>query len=426
MPGGFMQISIFGSQDIYLTGNPQITFFKFIFKRHTHFSFQTINIPINDAKFGDKYSIILPRNGDLISKCFIKIDTPEITGTNINYYEETAHNMIKSVELQIGEIIIDKHYDIWFSIWNALTLPKSKELSYYKLIGNINYIPSLSADNKFILTQPTNTLNDYTFYIPLQFWFCRHINLALPYCALQYNDIKLIIEFNTTNKIITDSKNLFMKSASIDIDYIYLDNEERDKFINTSHEYLIEQLQYNGNESLNKQKNIINMDFKNPIKELIWTTTNNSSITNLDFRESLSSNKNPTESAKILLNGVELFNEKNGRYFSEVQPYQHHSNIPHNTLINKTHYYHGAEYTTYTNINSTNFTKRGINVYSFALKPEEIQPTGFCNFSKLDDASLVLNLTDTAYSQGGNKLHLFATSYNVLRISNDVCELLYN
>ena len=332
MGGGLMQLTAYGYQDIYLTGKPQITFFKLIYKRHTHFTMDTLNLTINNADFGKKTTIIIPKAGDLIYKCFLKISIPSVSGTNINYYEEPAHHMIKSIEVQIGDTIIDKHFNVWFSIWNALSLPKSKEFNHNKLIGNFN------GKNQLSLTKINqSTLNSYIFYLPLQFWFCRFINLALPCSVIKYQDIRFNIEFNTLNNIIKNSSSISpsisITEASIDIDYIYLDTDERYRFFNQSHEYLIEQLQFNGKESLINQKNIIQLDFKNPIKEIIWVSTNNNSTHQLDFRESSSSNKNPTDTAKILLNDNEIFSTKNGRYFSEIQPYQHHTNIPHNSPI---------------------------------------------------------------------------------------------
>jgi len=311
-------------------------------------------------------------------------------------------------------------------------------------------------------------------FIPLQFWFCKNPGLALPLIALQYHEIKINIEFNTANHCIMNSVSnpsiiAKMKTCSLFVDYIYLDTDERKRFAQSSHEYLIEQLQFTGAESISSTNEKIKLNFNHPIKEIIWVVSKNevANYTNKQWfnftdkvdtthgsgvvmdplgngmidgilgsasgdvslgssNSALASNwasglvsnlaligggiaptsesfnvfdqgLNPVISARLQLNGHDRFAERNGRYFNLVQPYQHHKNVP----------------------------STGINVYSFALNPEDHQPSGTCNFSRIDASALILNLTNSAIANGGSKVYVFAVSYNILRIMSGMGGLAY-
>ena len=255
-------------------------------------------------------------------------------------------------------------------------------------------------------------------YVPLQFWFCNNYGLALPLIGLQYHEVKIIIQFEEASKCMIKyqdpPKDL---KASLWIDYIYLDTDERRKFAQSSHEYLIEQLQYTGKESV---QNKLKLNFNHPVKELVWVVnkneksnvdwfnfTNNQMLLELESKpyKSKEINKklfddstNCVKSAKLILNGNDRFYERDGRYFNLVQPFQHHTNVPKN---------------------------RGINLYSFALKPEEHQPSGTLNMSRIDTATLSLN-----YEQGvTNQTHsisVYAVNYNVLRILSGMGGIAYS
>ena len=389
-----MQLVAYGAQDIYLTGNPQITFFKIVYRRHTNFSMESIEQTFNGtAGFGKKVSVTVSRNGDLITKCYLQATLPATTvsGGSHAWISEVGHFLIKSVEVEIGGQRIDKHYGAWLSIWNSLTLPKGKEEGYDKMIGKT------TANSALVDTAKAA----YDLYVPLQFWFCRFTGLALPLIALQYHEVKFSLEFETkANLMVTtgtlDSTDL--SNTSMYIDYIYLDTDERRRFAQISHEYLIEQLQFTGDESLSGTSNKIKLNFNHPVKELIFVKQDDA-IKNDNFTNHVvkaKTNASPISNAKLQLNGHDRFSERKARYFTQVQPYQHHTRIP--------------EY-------------EGIHVYSFALKPEEQQPSGSCNMSRIDNATLNVTLPSATT---GAILKVYATNYNVLRIMSGMGGLAYS
>jgi hypothetical protein len=395
MGSGFKLLLIYGAQNVYLSGNPQITFFKLAYKRHTNFTIRPVEQKFEGkVKLGSKNTIILSKKGDLLSKCYIKTTLSPGTSDGTNHYirSEVGHRLIDYIELEIGEQKIDKHYGIWYSIWNQLSLVGGKEDGYNRMIGNIPYL----TDNN------TEIKDDYDLYIPLQFFFCRHSGLALPLMAIQYNEVKLTVKFQTYEKIAyADSWSILpeIKDTLMINNYIFLDKEERKLFLEKDHEYLIEQLQYSEEEPLIRKKSIVDLDFYHPIKELFWITQD-ASVDGDDLLYFLDNdNNNPTELANIQFNGSDRIREKDGRYFNIIQPYEYHTKIP---------------------------TTEGINIYSFCLKPEEPIPTGSCNFSMIDKVTLNITLTDTSVSSGSVILKVYALNYNVLEIKKGFGNLLFS
>jgi hypothetical protein len=389
MGGGLMQLVAYGAQDIYLTGNPQITFFKVVYRRHTNFSMESIEQTFNgSADFGKKVSVTVSRNGDLITKCYLNAELPAQADQD-EYISEVGHYLMKSCEVEIGGQRIDKHYGAWLAIWSSLSCPAGKSVQYQsKMIegGNTN-----EAARSCI--------------IPLQFWFCRHTGLALPLIALQYHEVKFAIEFEAVANLVkalnvdgvtASTPSGSITSASMYVDYIYLDTEERRRFAQISHEYLIEQLQYTGDESLSGTSNRVKLNFNHPVKELIWVCQD-SSLDASNFADAASGN-NPCSKAKLQLNGHDRFSERDGSYFNVVQPFQHHTNIP----------------------------ATGINCYSFALKPEEQQPSGSANMSRIDNATLQLTISTAMSLLNNPVVKVFATNYNVLRIMSGMGGLAYS
>jgi hypothetical protein len=329
---------------------------------------------------------------------------------------------LKTIELEIGGQRIDKHYSEWLYIWNELSLPIGKREGYYKMVG-------ANKDNN--CTQ-LNESQSYELYVPLEFWFCRNVGLALPLIALQYHEVKINIEYETAanlfdkdtkNTTFNDStlknstytvNNISLVDSKLWVDYIFLDTDERRRFAQLSHEYLIEQLQFTGTDNITSSTNddgmkSMRMNFNHPCKELVWaikknedgvywnnfsTATPLSGVTTATVNDYYNST-NPVRQAKIMLNGNDRFAQRKGEYFSLVQPYQHHENTP------------------------DDFHK-GINVYSFALKPEEHQPSGTLNMSRIDTA--VLSLSS---SISGN-IYIYAVNYNVLRILSGMGGLAYS
>jgi len=424
--GGLMQLVAYGAQDVYLTANPQVTFFKQLYRRHSNFAMEAIEQTFNGVgNFGKRVQSTISRNGDLITKVYVQVTLPAIDSTvidpacNFSWVASVGDFLIDNVTVEIGGQQIDKHYGQWLYIWNQLTLPTGVQPGY-------SYMVSGSTADYRGTCAPCDVENqngcqsEKTLYIPLEFWFNRHAGLALPLIALQYHEVKINVDFvplqyllNITGGTATQKSTSFnnvsklgMVACSLFVDYIYLDTEERRRFAQVAHEYLIEQLQFTGTESVTSTSNKIKLQFNHPCKEVVWTVQNpvfydcnyqNNSPSNYNDNNGY----NPTAVAKIQLNGQDRFVEREGYYFSVVQPYQHH-----------------------TNSRATD----NICVYSFALKPEQIQPSGSCNFSRIDNAVLNLTLTPSSFS-GSNtsvNVNVYATNYNVLRIMSGMGGLAYS
>ena len=515
MGGGLMQLVAYGAQDIYLTGNPQITFFKVIYRRHTNFSMESIEQTFNGtADFGKKVTCTISRNGDLMYRVYLQVTLPAHStkaDQSFRWLNWIGHVLVKSVEVEIGGQRMDKQYGDWLHIWNELTQTPGHQAGYANMVGNV---PKLTQ----VISGANGAVPATTLFIPLQFWFCRNPGLALPLIALQYHEVKINLEFRDLKDcywaVDAAGQNLdcclSLDAASLYVDYIYLDTDERRRFAQVSHEYLIEQVQFTGKESLNSTCNKVKLNFNHPCKELIWVvqpednigcasakaggkqhfnftdridytyytgtpsdplgggmggasaaamwnsaalplfgkttagvfteagadgdcsgtagTANggvgenaNASASAVAFSSSqgvvhnnimnpnqngsplFDQGENCTLTAKLQLNGHDRFSEREGRYFNLVQPYQHHTNVP----------------------------ATGINVYSFGLKPEEHQPSGTCNMSRIDNATLQLNLTTNSITNtdGSNRsvnAHVYATNYNVLRIMSGMGGLAYS
>jgi hypothetical protein len=434
MGGGLLQLVAYGAQDVYLTGNPQITFFKVVYRRHTNFAIEAIQQTFNgNAGYGNTVTCQISRNGDLINRMYLQVDVPKRKSTaataGSTYQNYLGLRLIKSVVIEIGGQQIDKHYSDWLYIWNELSLPMGKRYAYDTMVG---------AD-KDILNGGTvnNDVTATTLYIPFEFWFCRNVGLALPLIALQYHEVKVKIDFETKANCVTAIDDFDdVKNISLWADYIFLDTDERRRFAQLSHEYLIEQLQFTGTETLVAGTNRIKLNFNHPCKELIWVAKipqdlnktrwydyTNTNLAEVDNSPSLgyngsskvggqytsnylvisdikpASNVNPFKNAILQLNGNDRFAVREGDYFNYVQPFQHHTNVPvHNS----------------------------INVYSFALKPEDHQPSGTLNMSRIDTATLMVTAgaRDTGLSYEG--VNIYAVNYNVLRILSGMGGLAYS
>ncbi len=445
MTGGLIQLAAIGAQDIYLIGNPQVTFFVEVYKRHTNFSIECIEqLFTGNTDFGKVVYCQLDRIGDLISNIFLYIKLPkinkELIKQKIKWTNSIGHALIKYIDIEIGGTLIDRQYGIWMEIWGELTINKSKEDAYNEMIGkNID----IDTDNTFDL------------YIPLNFWFCKNKGLALPLIALQYQHVVINLGIRELRELcITELKldeldlnkiNLKIEECYLLVNYIFLDDDERRYFSQKTHEYLIEQIQFNAvslsgskvevcddnfkecipipeidnlkpttNKLLQNTKNknviresghfdtnLIDLDFNHPIKELIWVIqsslvlekTNNGG--NQWFNFSFNNN-DPMESAKLILDGVDRMSRRQAKYFRIVEPYQRHTNVP---------------------------TKNFIYNYTFGFCPEELQPSGSLNFSQIDSAILDLKI------KPGIKnpiLQVFATNYNILKIMGGMSGIRYS
>ena len=564
MGGGLMQLVAYGAQDVYLTGNPQITFFKVVYRRHTNFAMESIEQTFNGTgAFGNKVQCPVVRNGDLITKMYLR--TTVSAGTSIGaagayssikwaWVTSLGHALISSVELEIGGTRIDKHYGEWLTIWNELSRKIGQDRGYDRMIGNVEALTVLDFQHPA-----------YTMWVPLKFFFCRFDGLALPLIALQYHEVRINFEFlpveqllsfeaasGATGKGLATALGLTLSDCSLYVDYIYLDSEERKRFAQASHEYLIEALQFPGSESITGVNSKFRLNLNHPCKFLIWTAklgryTNGNTVlayhptdtyatqlaatkrwvlkyaatavagfalTNVygqiqpvagsstttdifnkinpvaiannaavgavadvdnvtilgellpldfisqtvaswvttstvvvnfpsgsvswivpavtatagdgiaakdivlyqwdNFGNQLDGTENTVNQALLQLNGQDRFSQREGMYFNYCQPWQHFSNTP----------------------------SDGVNVYSFALNPEEHQPSGTCNFSRIDNATLSITfgrvsaLTGategsylTNYLNSGSStsnFNVWAVNYNVLRVMSGMAGLAYS
>ena len=386
MGGGLMQLVAIGAQDVHLTGNPQISFFKVVYRRHTNFSMESIQQSFNGtAKPGNRVTCTISRNGDLISNMWLELKLLESDNT-ANLVNSVGHALIEYVELEIGGQRIDKHYGEWLEIWSELTLPEEKRQGFKEMIGR--------RDAR--VTPESSKL-----YIPLQFFFCRNPGLALPLIALQYHEVKLNLKFRDGKDLVSSGGTTItdFDSATLFVDYVYLDTEERQRFAQMSHEYLIEQLQHTGPESTKSDQ--VRLNFNHPVKELVWVVRpENAEL--LEFGGNVGEMASHVEmgdtfsSAKLQLNGHDRFTERDASYFRLVQPYQHHTRIP----------------------------RKQVYCYSFALNPEAHQPSGTCNFSRLDNVTL--NLSGLKVKSDKGELLVYAVSNNILRITSGMGGLAYS
>jgi hypothetical protein len=544
-----MQLVAYGAQDVYLTGNPQITFWKVTYRRHTNFALESIEQTFNgQADFGRRVTCTISRNGDLAYSTYLQVTLPEIgqslsnTNTRNSVFARWLDNpglqLIHQVEVEIGGQRIDRQYGDWMHIWNQLTMSAEQERGYNKMIGNTTQLTYLTdptfanvdgpcdTSSPVQVCTPRNALPETTLYIPLQFWFCRNPGLALPLIALQYHEVKINIDLRPIDEClwamsqmpdgnnsgqngsfkITRAYTQTLAAASLYVDYVFLDTDERRRMAQNPHEYLIEQLQFTGDESVGSSSNKIKLNFNHPCKELVWVVQPDANVDycasfdsgtalfnllgaqpfnytdgldvlpnafhsfagqgeasstdfisytattgvaqfddafalgadNDEFSSSFTTyggtyagpagtnggpdsgslvsdagvfvlaetalpmhcwGENPVVTAKLQLNGQDRFSEREGTYFDLVQPYQHHTRNP----------------------------DSGINVYSFALRPEEHQPSGSCNFSRIDNATLQLVLSNaTVGGTNTAKVRVYAVNYNVLRVMSGMAGLAYS
>jgi len=529
-----MQLVAYGAQDVFLTGNPEITFWKVSYRRHTNFAMESIEQTFSgQADFGRRVTCTISRNGDLAYRTYLQVTLPEInqdmrnsttTGDNVyaRWLDYIGEQLIAQIEVEIGGQRIDRQYGDWIHIWNQLTLSAEQQRGYFKMIGQttqLTYVidpnfsgisgPCAANGAPSQVCAPRNALPETTLYVPLLFWFCRNPGLALPLIALQYHEVKINIDFRPIGeclwavnnypytdptsqgadaaaspavKTVSKAYQQSLVAASLYVDFVFLDTDERRKMAQNPHEYLIEQVQFTGDESIGSSSNKIKLNFNHPCKELIWVVQPDSNVdycasttagTPLFFvmgaqpfnytdaldvlpnsirafgaggasssasyfatygtsgvevfndafaagvgspAESAVSDagvfvlsetaldmhcwgENPVVTAKLQLNGQDRFSEREGSYFDVVQPFQHHTRNP----------------------------DTGINVYSFALRPEEHQPSGTCNFSRIDNA--VLQLVVSAPAVAGTataKVRIYGVNYNVLRVMSGMAGIAYS
>jgi len=425
MGGGLIQLVAYGAEDIYLTGQPQITFFKSVYRRHTNFSIESIEQSVyGSIGFNNSVSLVITRNGDLLKKLWIQYSPSNMLsgskdGTAVG--ANIGHSFINYIDILVGGQLIDRHYGKWLTIYNYLT-DSTTEITQAPIDNNCygageqtvggdsdsnTYIPRPTKYQRMAYTHKgnTNIKNNngapvYA-YVPLQFWFCRNPGLAIPLIALQYHEVRLNIEFGAysgiCNGTVTGSE---FQGFSIYADYVYLDTTERRQFAQNAHEYLIEQVQLN----TNLTNPVERINFIHPVKELIWTVVPNLIVSRSSVSGPASpggsfykTRTNQPNNYKFILNAQDRFSERDITYFTRNQVWDYHSGF------------------------GSVMYPDSVAVYSFALRPEEYQPSGTCNFSRLDTAYISRTNTYPV-----DTIDLYAINYNVFRIMSGMGGLAYS
>lgn len=403
-----LQLVARGRQDAYLTGAPQFTFFKHVYRRYTPFAIESIPIEFDGTPdFGRRISAIIPRKADLISSLFLEVDLPVIPppagGPPIYWTNDIAHALIEDISIEIGDKEIDKHTGEWLQIWSLLTTPAEKRVGLDEMIGHWNVFPPAEGPTPLRLA------------IPLRFWFCNSVGAALPLIALQAHPVRIIIHLRRFQDLWW-SEDLAATTISggpcptvppvaptrIQLygDYIFLDKEERHKFAAAEHEYLITQVQYTPRQSvpLNVSTATVPIIFNHCCKEFIWVVQqdrmravhewfNYSNAIRANGGEAGVVPADLMDSAILRLDGYERFQRRYAQYFRMTQPYQYHTNVPNEYLY----------------------------VYSFSLRPEEEQPAGSINCSKFDDIQLNIGFNPDELTED-RTVTVYTTNYNILRI----------
>lgn len=412
MGGGLLQLVAYGAQDAYLSGNPQITFWKGLYKRHTNFAMEPFRVNLTgQAAWGGKQSCTLGRHADLLYSTYLEVVLPP-TASAFRWLGNgrMGYCMLKFVELEIGGQLIDRQYGEFLYLWEVLSQTTESTNKLFTMVGIDSAATTADPNACGESGRPTRPT---VMYIPLNFFYTRNPSAALPLIALQYHEVKINIEWNKQEFFTTNvaQNNVATgtvpppNQVSVYIDYIYLDVEERRRMAQESHEYLIEQVQFNENQGMTTYNNKIDLTFNHPVKELIWVTQAawktdcKQTPRTTNYLQPISYD-DIVRDMSLQINGQDRVPTRFGDYYRTVQPFQHHSG---NTLA-------------------------GLYMYSFSIRPEEHQPSGTCNFSRIDSASIVLNVKgDTIINETRPyNVRVYATNYNILRIMSGMAGLAYS
>jgi hypothetical protein len=403
--GGLLQLVAHGKQDVYLTGNPQMTWFKMVYRRYTNFAVESQPMYFDGTPdFGKRITCLVPRRGDLLGQIILEVTLPAITLTDktpVSYVNSIGHALIQEINIEIGEQEIDKQNGEWMEIWSNYTTTTDKRTGFYNMIGKVDGF------------SPPTLFGPLKLYIPLRFWFCKNPGMALPLIALQYHPIRINLTLRPLNQLFfsqalttPDCTTLEPAPASITElmlwgDYVYLDVEERRRFVSSMHEYLIEQVQYTSLIPISPgaSSGILPLEFNHPIRELFWYIQRDDMTRYHEYYNysslgtfEVGIRNDILSSAVLQLDGFDRFQVRDAGYFRLVQPWQYHTVIP-------------EQYFLYS--------------YSFALRPEDIQPSGSMNASRMDSIKLVVTVNPALVNTIGT-LHtrVYGINHNVFRIAD--------
>ena len=408
-----LQIIAVGQQDTDLTTNPQITFFKQVYKRHVPFAIQTVPVMFGQRfTLGSSISVNIERLGDLVTNMtlFVKLNSLKSEG-DFTWIDNLGNAMIQKIELEIGGSIVNRQYGEWVHIWNEFSQPAAKKNVYKSLIGG------------------QSTQDGQELYIPLNFWFCRYTTLALPLIALAHHTVKVNIQTRTLGELtqftagcqckVADNYNI-VDSASLLVDYVYLNTEERRKIATEEHRFLIDEVQTTGTITIPKgtKQNRYSLTFAHPVKSLYWVFQDSSNRpastgpnpdTSSFFRyhgRDAGNNEAPiAKHMQIKINGQEFTYQFGEKFFNMLQPYYRHTG--------------GGSGTT--------GPIPGLYNYNFCLRPEEHQPTGTLNFSRVENAFLHVEFNDNNNENiiEAIDFRCYALNYNILLIASGMGGVLY-
>ena len=342
--GGLIQLAAVGIQDTYLTTMPQITFFKLVYRRYTPFAIESVEQSFNNSPgFGRKLNCMIVRAGDLAANMWLEIS---LTKSGPTFYPAEA--LLSEVYFTVGASTYDKHFPLWYRAYDELYRTAEEKQAYRRLVD-------------FTSEDPIGCRK--TFYVPLLFTFNRFVGSALPIIGLEFHDLQMFVNLSQAPQGIDATQ---APDVNLFIDYVFLQGAERDKFAKEEHEYLIDQVQYPGPENAalstsSTKSQQIRLNLNHPVKAVVWAlggaghgkwTAGPAGTHNDSYA--------PLLQSKMTLNGADRYTIRKGKYFSEVQPFQTEGGYP----------------------------ASGIYTYNFGLKPREFQPSGTCNFSRVENATM--------------------------------------
>jgi hypothetical protein len=444
--GGLLQLVAHGKQDLFLTGNPQISFFKMVYRRHTNFAIESQPMYFDGTpNFGQRITCLIPRRGDLLGKVYLEVTLPTLrdtSGNTLSYTNSVGHALIQEITFEVGEQEIDRQTGEYMEIWTQFTTSSNQRSALNEMIGRLEQY-------NLIGITPGAASSGLRLLIPLHFFFCSSPGLYLPLIALQYSPIRINITlrplqqlFWITPPIPPATQENWRPTCTVQVDcttqissimlwgeYVYLDVEERRNFVNTTHEYIIEQVQYTPPFSVTAQQNsaTVQVDFNHPLKEFFFVIQRDSmiyrnewfnysslaigeiyasSLINYIATTTAANRIDLLTSARLQLDGYDRFTERGPEYFRLQQPYEHHTTTPVNSYIYN---------------------------YSFALRPEDVQPTGTMNASRIDSIVWQFQLNTilsnpalpTWQQRGSCRITIYGRNYNVFRVINGFGGLLF-
>jgi hypothetical protein len=393
MVAGSLQLQARGIQDVYLTKDPEINVFQYNAFRYVNFANDLYKIPLRDqASFGSKTNVIIPKKGHLLSKLYLHLKLPvlnKVNGTYACWSDTLGYAIFNSpIELQIGGVVIDKLYPVCMDILDELSVSTNK-LGHDRMI--------LKSDTW--RSNIHNSTKEVNLMIPLNFWFTKNYSMALPLLSMVSQEIQINFSFAEFSKVINYDGSIQpnyvnILDSNIFAEYIMLDDVILDVFQSQKHQYIITQMVYNGDDNIEANKTLFStkLTFNNPCKELLFTCVdqNNYNYNNYFNYSRLSDEKPLISEATLMLDGRHRYDDLLPEFiFREYFPHIVHSVVPDKYLY----------------------------IMPFAIKPEDDQPTGSLNMSRFDEITLNLKMNN---NNPECKLYIFGIMYNIVTIENGV------